>query len=160
MDEIAYILSAILLLGGVIGSLIPIIPGPLLTYCGALVLYWMTDTPFLPTDMWVMGGITVTIFLLDYYIQIWGVKKMGGGKAAIKGTIVGILIGIFFTPIGILLGAFIGAFIGARTEVGEDSKALKIAIGAFLGFILGTFLKLVFSIYMIYYLINLIYFGG
>lgn len=160
MEEIAYILSAILLLGGIIGSIIPVIPGPLLTYSGALVLYWMTDIPLLSTDIWIMGGVTIAIFLLDYYIQIWGVKKMGGGNAAIKGTILGTLIGVFFTPIGLLLGAFLGAFIGARSEVDEDKKALKIAVGAFLGFLLGTFLKLVFAIYMIYYLISLIYFGN
>ena len=157
MEEIAYILSTLLLLGGVIGSIIPILPGPLLTYAGALVLYWFTDLPFSTTDVWVMGGVTLVVFAGDYLLQVLGVKKLGGGKMAVRGTIVGTLIGMFFTPIGILIGAFIGAFLGARTETEDDGKALKIAIGSMVGFLLGTALKLTFAIYMIYYLIDLVY---
>lgn len=157
MEEIAYILSIILLLTGILGSIIPILPGPLLTYAGALVLYWFTDLPFSSTDIWVMGGITVVVFVSDYLLQVLGVKKLGGGKMALRGTIVGTIIGMFFTPIGILIGAFLGAFLGARTETDDDGKALKIAMGSMVGFLLGTALKLTFAIYMIYYLIDLVY---
>jgi uncharacterized protein YqgC (DUF456 family) len=76
---------------------------------------------------------------------------------ALRGTIVGTIIGMFFTPIGILIGAFLGAFLGARTETDDDGKALKIAMGSMVGFLLGTALKLTFAIYMIYYLIDLVY---
>ena len=157
MEEITYILSALLLLGGLVGSVIPVLPGPLLTYLGALVLYWFTTVPFSSTDIWVMGGVAFLVFIGDYLFQVLGVKKLGGGKMAVRGTIVGTIVGLFFTPIGILIGAFLGAFIGARTETDDDEKAFKIALGAMLGFLLGTCLKLTFSIYMIYYLIDLAY---
>jgi hypothetical protein len=157
MEEIAYILSTILLLAGVVGSIIPILPGPILTYLGALVLYWFTDLPFSSTDIWIMGGVTLVVFVGDYLLQVLGVKKLGGGKMAVRGTIVGTLIGMFFTPIGILVGAFLGAFLGARTETDDEGKALKIALGSMVGFLLGTVLKLTFALYMIYYLIDLIY---
>jgi hypothetical protein len=157
MEEIAYILSIIFLLAGVVGAIIPVVPGPILTYLGALILYWVTDLPFSSTDIWIMGGVTVVVLAGDYLLQVLGVKKMGGGKMAVRGTIVGTIIGIFFTPIGILIGAFLGAFLGARSETDDDGKALKIALGSMVGFLLGTALKLTFALYMIYYLIDLAY---
>ena len=79
----------------------------------------------------------------------YGVRKAGGGKYAIRGSIVGILLGIFlFPPFGILVGAFIGAFIGAKMET--DRNEIKIAFGAVLGFIAGTILKVCTSVYIIY----------
>ena len=157
MEEIGYIVATILLLGGIIGSIIPVLPGPLLSYVGALILYWFTDHPFSPPDIWVMGAVTVLVSMGDYLLQVFGVKKLGGGKMAIRGTVIGTIIGLFFTPIGLLLGAFIGAFVGARTETEDEGKALKIAMGSMIGFLFGTFIKLVFALYMIYYLIMLPY---
>lgn len=157
MEEIGYIIATVLLLGGIIGSLIPVVPGPLLTYGGALILYWFTNHPFSPPDIWVMGGVTVLVSMGDYLLQVLGVKKLGGGKMAVRGTVIGTLIGLFFTPLGLLVGAFIGAFVGARTETDDEGKALTIALGSMVGFLLGTFLKVVFALYMIYYLIMLAY---
>ena len=92
--------------------------------------------------------VTIVTFL-DYWLQIYGVKKAGGGKYAIRGSIIGILLGIFlFPPFGILVGAFIGAFIGAKMET--DSNEIKIAFGAVLGFIAGTILKVCTSVYITY----------
>ena len=90
------------------------------------------------------------VTFLDYYLQIYGVKKAGGGKYAVRGSIVGVLLGLFiFPPIGILLGAFIGAFIGAKIE-NENNDNIKIAFGAVWGFILGTVLKICTSFYIVY----------
>ena len=84
-------------------------------------------------------------------MQIYGVKKAGGGKYAIRGSVLGMLLGFFlFPPFGILVGAFIGAYIGAKIEM--DENAIKIAFGALWGFILGTLLKLSISVYIIYFL--------
>jgi len=139
-----------LLLLGVIGSIIPILPGPLLSYI-ALLLYHFSINRIEDDSLIWMGIAVIVISILDYFLQIYGVKQAGGGKYAIRGSVVGILLGVFlFPPFGILIGAFIGAFIGAKIEM--ENNAVKIAFGALWGFIIGTILKLCFSIYVVYFL--------
>ena len=92
-------------------------------------------------------------------MQVWGVKKFGGGRKAILGTFLGLFMGLLFPPVGLLIGPFIGAFIGALLEVQDDNtRALKVAIGSFIGFVTGTILKLVVSSVLLYYAIYNIYF--
>ncbi len=156
MNEILYIASFIILLIGISGSIVPGIPGPFISYMGLVLLYSTTDLPITTEMMWILGFFMVVSTVGDYVLQILGVKKLGGGKNAIRGTIIGTIIGLFIPPIGIILGALIGAFIGAKSETDDDSRAIKVALGAFVGFVLGTVIKLVYSIYIIYYVITLL----
>lgn len=156
MNEIIYILSFLIFLIGVVGSFVPVIPGPLVSYVGILLLYFTKVLPISSTSVLLLGFFMLVTTLGDYFLQVLGVKKFGGGKNAITGTIVGTLIGLLVPPVGILIGAFVGAFIGARSDTDNDTQALKAALGAFLGFILGTVLKLIYSVYIIYYTITLL----
>ena len=148
MELFIIILIGLLLLLGIIGSIVPGLPGPPLAFTGLLLYHFLINPISIEGIIWI--GILVTIVtFLDYWLQIYGVKKAGGGKYAIRGSIIGILLGIFlFPPFGILVGAFIGAFIGAKMET--DSNEIKIAFGAVLGFIAGTILKVCTSVYIIY----------
>jgi uncharacterized protein YqgC (DUF456 family) len=151
MEILIMIGIGILLLLGVIGSVIPALPGPPLSYI-ALVLYHFFINKMNGYFLFSIGVAVVIVTILDYFFQIYGVKKAGGGKYAIRGSIIGILLGIFlFPPFGILAGAFIGAFIGAKMET--DKNEIKIAFGALWGFITGTILKLCISFYIIYILL-------
>ena len=140
-----------LLLLGIMGSVIPVLPGPLLSYIALLLYHFFINRMNIDSLIWI--GITVAVIsILDYFLQIYGVKKAGGGKYAIRGSVLGVLLGmLLFPPFGILLGAFIGAYIGAKIEM--EKNAVKIAFGAFLGFVLGTILKLCISVYIIYFLL-------
>ena len=83
------------------------------------------------------------------------VKKMGGGTRSIYGTTIGVILGMFFfPPFGIVLGAFLGAFLGALMDNKEQKQAISIALGALLGFLCGTFLKLIYSVYIIYVVVS------
>lgn len=136
---------------GVIGSVIPILPGPFLSYIALLLHHFLKDSVNV-YSLILIGLIMVIISLVDYFLQIYCVKKEGGGKYAIRCSLAGMLLGIFlFPPFGILAGAFIGAFIGAKIEM--NKSPVKIAFGAFWGFIAGSIMKLFFSIYMIYFLL-------
>ena len=86
-----------LLLLGVIGSIIPILPGPLLSYI-ALLLYHFSINRIEDDSLIWMGIAVIVISILDYFLQIYGVKKAGGGKYAIRGSVVGILLGVFLFP--------------------------------------------------------------
>ena len=151
MEILFFFLIGILLLFGIAGSFLPIVPGPLLSYIGLLLSHFLISR--ISIDSLVLMGLGfVIITILDYFLQLYGVKKAGGGKYAIRGSLAGMLLGIFlFPPFGILFGALIGAYIGAKIEM--DENAVGVAFGALWGFLLGTVLKLCFSIYIIYFLI-------
>ena len=151
MELIIFISVLILLLLGVIGCIIPIVPGPLLSYIALLIYHFFINSLNLYSVIYI--GIAVVFFsIMDYFLQIYAVKIAGGGKYAIRCSLVGILLGVLiFPPFGILLGAFIGAYIGAKIEM--EQNAVKIAFGAFWGFIIGTIFKLCTSTYIIYFLL-------
>ena len=158
MNELIYIVSFIFLIIGLIGAVIPVIPGPFISFVAVVLLYATSDLNITTKMVWILGFFMLISTIGDYVLQILGVKKLGGGKKAIRGTIIGTVIGLFLPPFGIIIGAFIGAFIGAKSESDNFSQALKIAFGAFIGFVLGTFVKLAYSIYVIYYIIKLLFF--
>ena len=159
MVTVIFIIAIFLLFIGVLGSIIPGLPGPPLSFIGILIIHFFTGTQFSTSFLLTWAVIVIVVFLLDYFMQVWGVKKFGGGHKATIGTFLGLFTGFIFPPIGLLIGPFIGAFIGALLEVqGDNTRALKVAIGSFIGFVTGTILKLVVSSVLLYYAIYNIYF--
>lgn len=151
MDIVLVILGFILMLVGILGSFLPVLPGPPLSWLGLLLLYL---TKAIPND-WTFLGITLLIALiavvLDYVIPAMGAKKFGGSKKGMIGTTVGLLVAIFFPVmgfLGIVIWPFIGAIVGELLNKSETNTAVKAGFGSFLGFLAGTLLK--FSIGIIY----------
>lgn len=136
-------LAIICALLAVLGSVLPVIPGPLLAY-GALWLARLSEhCPFTDEFMVIMGIVTAIVFLLDLFLPPMVVRAFGGSKAAGRGAMVGMLLGIIFTPIGMFLGMIIGAFIfELLISKRKPTHSLKATMGAVLGFILGTGIKL------------------
>ena len=98
--------------------------------------------------------ITVVVSVLDYVIPAYFTRMTGGSKAAARGAIVGLFVGLFVPPIGIIVGTLLGAFLADFFI--EDKgvwASFKSSIGAFLGFIGGTGVKLIASGFMMYYII-------
>jgi uncharacterized protein YqgC (DUF456 family) len=157
VEILILITVAILLIVGVIGSVIPVLPGPPISYSAILLLHFFTPYQFDTVLLITLSIFVVVITFLDYWFQFYGVKKNGGGQKATNGTLIGLLVGIFFfPPIGILLGPFTGAYVGAKME-GNDENAIRIAFGSILGFLGGTVLKLLFSGFIFYQSIVLIF---
>lgn len=157
--DIAAILMAIV---GVVGCIVPALPGPPISYAALLLLY-MANNPnneitgkFL--IIWI--AIVATVTVLDYLIQPYFTKITGGSKLAVRYSIAGMVAGmVFFPPFGIVIGSFLGALI-AELLVNKKplQNSLLAAFGAFLGFIFGTGLKLAASVTMLYYTIRFIFF--
>ncbi len=149
MDLILEITGLLLAFLGLLGSFIPIIPGPLTSWLGLFVLHQseriQSDTTFLTITFL----IALAVFLLDYIIPALGTKKFGGSKKGIIGSTIGLIFGLLFLgPLGILIGPFIGAYTGEKLNDTPNKEALKAAFGSFIGFITGVFLK--FSVALIY----------
>ena len=154
MEAIIFLAAGIFLLLGIIGSILPVLPGPPLSFLALLLLHFFSSFHFNPHVLISIGCVVIFITFFDYWLQIYGVKNFGGGKKATNGTIIGLIIGIFiFPPIGIIVGPFIGAFIGAKMEH-NINEPIKVAFGALLGFLGGAILKVITSIYITYWVIN------
>jgi uncharacterized protein YqgC (DUF456 family) len=145
MDLLLLILGFICIILGVLGSFLPILPGPGLSWTGILLLYF---TKAVPANYWVLGItllITIVISILDYTIPAKGTKKFGGSKYGIWGTNIGLIIGIFIPiPFGFIIGPFIGALIGELVfDYKDHQRALKAATGSFIGFLASSFMKFI-----------------
>lgn len=160
MDIFLILIGFTLVLLGLVGSFVPIIPGPISAWLGMLVLY---QTSFLALDFYFLGTtliIALGVFLLDYFIPMIGAKKFGGTKAGATGATLGLLIGVLFMgPIGLFVGPFIGAlFVELIRDFSDKKTALKAAMGSLIGFLTGVFLKfsvtLVYAIYFVKILWN------
>tara|TARA_B100000900_G_C20601634_1_gene725929 strand:- start:5840 stop:6325 length:486 start_codon:yes stop_codon:yes gene_type:complete len=152
MEVLIIILGFLLLLIGFFGSIVPAVPGPLLSYIAILILSLFTPYQFNDDFLVMWIGIVIVVTALDYWLQVYGVKKFGGKQKAINGTLIGLIVGLLAPiPFGFIIGPFAGAFIGAYIEEKDDlTKAFIIALGALAGFLSGTILKLAVSIYFAY----------
>ncbi|MGY8987621.1 MAG: DUF456 domain-containing protein [Flavobacteriales bacterium] len=159
MDILIICVVAFILLLGIIGCFVPIVPGPPISYGALLVFHFFSSYSIDENTLWLMAFVVISVTVFDLWVQIYGVKKFGGTKKAVNGSIIGLIFGIFFLPpFGIIIGPFLGAFIGARMEENSDvNKALKIALGALTGFVVGTILKLSVSLYIIYIIFQTIH---
>jgi uncharacterized protein YqgC (DUF456 family) len=147
MDILLVFVAALFIILGIIGSFLPILPGPLTSWVGLLILH-LTDA--VPMN-WLFLGIWLTvailIWLLDYFIPAIGTKRFGGSRYGMIGTTIGLIVGLFSPiPFGIIIGPFVGALVGELINKTEQQKAVRAAFGSFLGFLTSTFLKFVFSI--------------
>lgn len=154
-DVFLAILGAICLLIGTVGCVVPVLPGVILAWAGLLSAYF-SHYCNIPTILLVATGITTAIIsVLDNMIPIYLTKKTGGSKAGMWGSTIGLIVGIFVGPWGIVLGPFAGALVGELIHDNRDMKrAIKSASGAFLGFLLGTGLKLVLCGFLIWIFIE------
>jgi len=154
MDTFWFILGIILMIGGIAGSILPILPGPPLAYVALLMQQLKTVAPYSTKFLIVWAIVTVVVTALDYLVPIYGTKKFGGSKYGLWGCTIGLFAGIFFSPLGIIIGPFIGAFIGEIIGRKNSDQALKAALGSFLGFVFGTLLKLIVCFTMGWYLLK------
>ncbi|MCG6188336.1 MULTISPECIES: DUF456 domain-containing protein [Maribellus] len=152
MDYVLIGLGVILIISGILGCVLPIIPGPPLSYIGLLLLHFTERYQFSSRFLVIWAIITAVVYALDYIIPAWGTKKFGGSKRGVWGSIIGLVIGLFFfPPFGIIIGPFVGAVVGELTAGKDSGAALKSGFGSFLGFLAGTLLKLITSGMMTWY---------
>jgi uncharacterized protein YqgC (DUF456 family) len=152
MDYVLIGFGIILMISGILGCVLPVIPGPPLSYLGLLLLHFTERYHFSPRFLIIWAVLTAAVYALDYIIPAWGTKKFGGGKRGVWGSVIGLVIGLFFfPPFGIIAGPFVGAVIGELTAGRDSNTALKSGFGSFLGFLLGTLLKLITSGMMTWY---------
>ncbi|NOQ19585.1 MAG: DUF456 family protein [Desulfobacterales bacterium] len=156
MDAVIIVIGLILALAGMIGCILPIIPGPAFSFLALILLSWTKNWQvFSQAFLIVMGSLTVILMILDYIAPALGAKKYGASKSGLWGSAIGMIIGIFFIPPwGIIVGAFVGALVGELLAGKSGKKALRAGWGILIGNVLGIGLKLAFTTVVLFYYIK------
>ncbi len=143
MEILILIIGFTLMIIGVLGSFLPVLPGPIISWFGIALLYFSNIIPLNYLILGITLLITIVVSVLDYIIPSQGTKKFGGSSYGIWGTNIGLIIGILAPiPFGFIIGPFLGAFIGELIYNKKDQKrALKAATGSFIGFLASSFIK-------------------
>lgn len=154
MEYLLLALAIVLMILGIAGCLLPILPGPPLTYLGLVVLHFTRFADISKNLFIILGIVAVVVTVIDYVVPIWGTRQFGGSKYGMRGATVGLIIGLFLGPLGIIIGPFIGAVIGELIFKDDVKYALKAGFGSLLGFLTGVGLKLAASLLMTFYFIK------
>jgi len=154
IDYLLVVLGLILMILGIIGCLVPVLPGPPLSFLGILALHFTKFGHFTGLTLITFAGISIAVSVLDYLIPVWGTKKFGGSKYGIRGAAIGLIVGFFFGPAGIIAGPLLGAFVGEMIFRDDFNYALKAGFGSLIGFLTGVGLKLAASFIMTFYFVR------
>ena len=151
-DTLLMILGGFFIMAGIAGCILPVLPGPPVSYAGLILLQLTSRHPFTAWFLIIFAGLTILVIVLDYVIPIYGTKKLQGSKYGIWGSAIGLIVGLIVFPLpGIIVGPVLGAFLGELISGKNIRKAMRSAAGSFLGFLGGVAVKLTLSLVMAYY---------
>ena len=138
-----WILAFVLILVGLIGTLLPVMPGALLVFLGMFAGAWADDFSRVGwAVLGVLAILTVLFYVLDFLAGAYGARRLGASRWGVVGAILGALVGMFFGFIGVVVGPFVGAVVGellARRGLLEASRA---GAGAWIGLVLSIAARL------------------
>lgn len=157
MEWLWIILGFVLILLGLAGSLLPVLPGPPIAWFGLLIQQLRDPNPYSTRFLVIWAIVVVVTIVLDYLVPIYGTKKFGGTKYGAWGCTLGFLLAFWMGPWGVIIGPFIGAFVGEMLGGQTSNRSLRAAFGSFIGFLVGSFLKIVVCLMMLWYLITSIW---
>ena len=156
MNAALIVIGLILAIAGMVGCILPVIPGPILSFAALLLLSWVKNwQTFSQTFLIVMAMLTALLIILDYVAPALGAKKYGASRYGLWGSAIGMITGIFFIPPwGMIGGAFVGAMVGELASGKSGRKALRAGWGILIGNILGIGLKLAFTAVVLFYYVK------
>jgi len=149
MDILLIVFAFLLLMAGIAGSVLPVLPGPPMSYAGMLLLHLTDKIHFTTYQLVVWLIVVVVLQVVDYITPLLGSKYSGGTSFGNRGCMAGTLLGLFFMPWGVIVGPFIGAVVGEMMGGQDLSHAVRSGIGTLLGFLFGTLLKVIVCFYFL-----------
>jgi uncharacterized protein len=137
-----WILAVVLIVAGVVGTVLPALPGAILVFAGVALAAWIDD--FARISGWtlgVLGVLTVIAWVTDYVAAAAGAKKVGASKYAIVGAVIGTVAGVFTGLVGLIFMPLVGAAIGEYLAQQDALRAGRVGIATWLGMLAGTVVK-------------------
>ncbi len=149
METAIVIIALLLAFAGILGCLVPFLPGPPLSFAGLLLLHFGTATSFNPTFIWIVAAIVVFVSIADYVFPSAGARIYGASKYGTWGSFIGLFLGLFFfPPLGLIAGPVAGALVGEIISGRTIGQARKAAFGTVVSFLILLTIKLILSIYI------------
>lgn len=143
MEVTLLILSGLMMLIGIIGCIVPGLPGTPIAYVGLWIAQATDRVDFSWQFLLVWGIVTIVVTVLDYVVPAWGTKRFGGTRWGVWGSTIGVFAGLFFGAVGVIVGPLVGAVLGELLGGKEVRQALRAGWGSFIGLLCGTILKLI-----------------
>ena len=143
MDVVLLIIAGLCIIAGIIGGIVPGLPGTPIAFAGLLIAQATERVDFGWKVLLGWGVITVIVSVLDYVVPAWGTRRYGGTRYGVWGSTIGVFVGLFFGAAGVILGPLVGAVIGELLGGKEVKEALKAGWGSFIGLLFGTIIKLI-----------------
>ncbi len=145
-----FVLAGLLIIIGIAGLALPVIPGELVLLAGFVAAAWAEDFTYIGMGtLIVLGVMTLLMYVIDFAASALGAKKFGASGRAVLGASLGALVGLFFGIPGVLLGPFCGAVIGELTAKRNLIEAGHAGLGATIGLALGVAAKFAIAFSMI-----------
>lgn len=142
-QTLLFVVAAILIVAGIAGTVVPILPGVPLVFAGMWLAAATDHYQHVGTfTLILLGALTVFALVMDFVAGIAGAKRVGATRRAIWGASLGMIVGIFFNLIGLLLGPFIGALVGELSAGSTMHQATRVGIGTWIGLLFGTLAKI------------------
>lgn len=142
MELLFISIGVVLIIMGLVGAFLPVLPGLPFSYAGLLVIHFSGVVQFSTFFLVAWGIVVLTILILENALPAYTTKKFGGTVYGVTGSTIGMILGmLFFPPLGFFLGTLIGAFVGEMIYKQDVQVALKSAWGSFIGFLTGTMIK-------------------
>lgn len=144
MDLLLLVLGFGLMIIGLLGSFLPVLPGVPISWLGLLMLHLAPSIPMNYLFLGITFIIAAIIYILNLFIPAMGTKRFGGSRSGMIGATLGLLVGFIIPiPFGLIIGAFAGAFIGEVINKSDKKSALRAAFGSFVGLIASSFMEFI-----------------
>lgn len=159
MTVLLIVIGLMLALLAVVGSVIPVIPGPPLSVAALMLLSFTKNwEPFSPTFLIVSGVAALIVVVLDYVLPVEGARRYGASKFGVIGSILGTVAGfLVMPPLGIVAGALLGAVAGELVAHKTGPQAVRAGWGVFLGFVVGTGIRVGFTLVMLFFYVKALF---
>jgi len=152
-EIVGWIFVIVLFLVGMAGTVYPILPGALAIYAAFFVYGFTMGFEEFGWVFWTGQTLIVAaLFVADYAVNAWGVKRFGGSRASVVGSTIGLIVGPFIPFLnlfGLIVGPFAGAFIGELLTGAGAKQSWKAGLGALVGLFTSTVVKVVLQLVMI-----------
>lgn len=150
MTGLLWVLSAAMILAGLAGTILPMLPGTLLVWGGIVLGAWIDDfTRVSLTTVVVISLMGLLAWALDYAAGLLGAQKAGASKLALIGAAVGTVVGLFMGLVGVLFMPLVGAAIGEYLAQKDQSRAVKVGVATWIGIMVGLVAKVVLAFMMV-----------
>lgn len=154
-----WILAWVMIIGGLFGTFLPLLPGIWMMFAGMLLIAWQGNFQHIGYGtLGILLTLTIIAHVVDYIAGAMGAKKFGASRYAIIGAFIGAIVGLFMGIIGVIIGPFIGAVMGELMASKGLDEATKAGIGTWLGLLVGMVLKIVIAFMMLGIFLIIYYF--